>query len=126
MKNEPLTEADQTLDRSLLPAAPRRAHLDAHADVDDGVRERRIERLDIASFAALLHDGARAIEDGHQRQTAERDEVPRETAHDRLDALVVDDRDGDESRVLQSRSKEVNALLATVDEAHVDVSEVVL
>jgi hypothetical protein len=104
------------------------AHLDADAEVDDGLGEGGVELLDLASLAALLDDGPGAVEDGHQGQPAEGDEVAGEAAHahDRLDALVVDERDRDEARLLDPRPEEVNALPAPVDEGDVDVSEVVL
>ena len=59
--------ADEALDRALLVATSRRAHLDADADVDDGLRERGIPCLDLAPFASLRDDGLRPIEDGEER-----------------------------------------------------------
>jgi hypothetical protein len=51
-----LHPADQTLDGALLLAAPRRAHLDADPDVDNGLREHRVELFDRAPLACRLHD----------------------------------------------------------------------
>lgn len=126
LEERSLHPSDEPLDRALLVSASRRAHLDAHADVDDRLREGRVELLDLAAYAGLRDDGARTIEHGHQRQPAERDEVPREATHDGLDALVLDDRHSDESRVFQAGSEEVNASSAPVEKAHVDLTEVVL
>jgi hypothetical protein len=126
LEERALHPADQPLDGALLVAAARGAHLDANAQVDDGLGEGGVELLDLAALAALLDDGPRAVEDGHQGQSAEGDEVAREAAHDRLDALVVDERDRNEARVLEPRGEEVNALPASVDEGDVDVPEVVL
>lgn len=42
------------------------------------------------------------------------------------DALVVDEGDRNEARVLESRREEVDSLLASVDERHIDVAEVML
>src|SRR5207237_839642 len=117
---------DESLDGALLIAAARRAHLDTDADVDDGLRERGVPRLDVAALAALLHDRLRPIEDCEERQPAECDEVPREAADDGLGALVVDERHRDEAGELEARGEEVHALRAPVDKADVDVAEVVL
>lgn len=89
--------ADEPLDGAFLIAAARRAHLDAATDVDDGLREGGIPRLDVATFSALLYDGLRSIENREERQSAEGDEVTREAADDRLGALVFDERDRDEA-----------------------------
>lgn len=114
------------LDRALLIAAARRAHLHADTQLHHHFGERRVEALDLATHAALLHDRARTIERRQQRLAAKRDEVIDQRPHERLDALVLHQRHGDEARVLEPRREEVNALLAAVDVAHVHVAEVVL
>jgi hypothetical protein len=116
----------EVLDGSLLVAASRRAHLRADAELEHHLRERRVELLDGATAAALRHDGARTVEHGEQRDTAERREVTHERTDEHLDLLVRHDADGDEARVLQPRGEEVDAPLAAVDEAHVDLTKVVL
>ncbi len=126
LEERALHPADESLNGALLIAAARCAHLDADAEVDDRLSEGGVVLLDVAPYAGLLDDRPGAIEDRHQRQSTEGDEVAREIAHDCLDALVVDERDRDEAGVLQSRREEVNAPLAAVDERDVHVPEVVL
>jgi len=51
--------------------------------------------------------------------------VLHERAHARLDALILDDRDGDPARVLEARAEEVHDPLLAVPKAHVDLAEAV-
>jgi transposase len=88
---------------NLTVAAAGRAHRDADADVR--LREAGIDQLDLATASALLHDGPGPIEHGHQRQATEGHEVARQTAHARLDALVVGERDDRVPRVLEARRR---------------------
>src|SRR5262249_30190967 len=60
-----LHPADEPLYGPFLIPAARRTHLDANAEVDDGLRERRVELVDVAAPATLLHDRAWTVEDGH-------------------------------------------------------------
>ncbi|WP_231864781.1 hypothetical protein [Sorangium cellulosum] len=52
--------------------------------------------------------------------------MAREAADEGLDALVVDEIDGGEARVLQARSEGADALLAAIDKRDHDFPEVVL
>src|SRR5688572_3250544 len=105
LEERALHPADESLDGSLLVAASGRAHLDADADVDDGLSEGRVELFDVTASPRLLHDGARPIEDRHQRQAAERHEVSRETANDRLDALVFNEGDSSKREYFSREAK---------------------
>lgn len=116
----------EVLDRTLLVAAARRAHLCPHAELEHHLGKDRIEALHFATDAALGDDRARSVEHGEQRHTAERNEVADQRSHQRLDALIRHQRHGDEARVLQSRREEVDPLLGAVDVTHIDVPEVML
>jgi hypothetical protein len=126
LEERALHPADQALDGPLLVTAARRAHLDADAEIHDRLGEGGVELLDLTPLAALLDDRPGAVEHRHERQATEGHEVAGQTAHDRLDTLVVDERDGHEARVLQSRREEVHALPLAVHERHVGMAEVVL
>lgn len=97
-----LHPADQALDTPFLIAAARRAHFDADANVDDRLRKRCVEFFDRAAFAAFLHDRLRPIKYSHERQPTEGDEIACQATHEGLDALVFNEGDLRESRVLQS------------------------
>src|SRR5690606_7624524 len=78
------------------------------------------------AVAPRLHDRLRLIEDRDERHAAETLEVLDERPHDRFRLLVVNERDLDVTRILQTTSEEVHTLLRVVHEANVDVPEVVL
>ncbi|GAC1546339.1 MAG: hypothetical protein NVS3B10_10310 [Polyangiales bacterium] len=73
LEERALHPADEPLDAPLLPAAARRAHLDADADVDDRLGERRIEgfseywilRYQCASRRAFRRASVRPLRDRH-------------------------------------------------------------
>jgi hypothetical protein len=68
----------------------------------------------------------RTVEDREQRHAPHRLEVIDERPDRGLDALVGDQRDLHEPRVLEPRGEEVDAPAAPVQEADVDLAEVVL